>query len=117
MRPTASPFTSTPSYRRCARRIVCVAPNPSLRDASCCRGEGAQGLALDVRDRERVAGHQAGHRRRGGGLGAEVELVELAAVEMGQAGAEGGAGGGLEFGINGPVFLRLLRPPLGPAAP
>ena len=36
IRPTVSPPSVMPSYSFCAVRMVRVAPNPSLRDASCC---------------------------------------------------------------------------------
>ena len=63
-------------------------------------------LLLDGGDRERVAGLDRGDGALGRGLVAEVELVELLAVELGQPGREGRAGGVRELGLDGPVFLR-----------
>ncbi len=34
---------STPSYRRCATRMVCAGAKPSLRLASCCRVDVVKG--------------------------------------------------------------------------
>ena len=69
-------------------------------------------FALDGRDSE-GAGFD-------GGLGAvaefcvvEVELVEALAIEVGEAGGEGGAGWGEEVGLDGPVFERAERLDLG----
>ena len=61
------------------------------------------GLRLDGRDGE-VAGLDRGDGAGGGGLVGEVELVELPAVEDGEAGIEGVAARGGEEGLDGPVL-------------
>src|SRR5690606_29042620 len=50
-------------------------------------------LALDRYDGEGIAGLEPRDRRPGGSLVGEVELVEPAPVEMGEAGGEAGSRG------------------------
>jgi hypothetical protein len=105
----------------------------ALRDAHRGRGADAQlarGLLLQGRGderRRRVATHLAavdrGHRKGAafdlslGRLRAllvvEVELLELAAIEMGEAGLQGLLLGGAEDGIDRPVFAGLEDLDLG----
>ena len=90
----------------------------------------ARGLLLQGRGdegRRRVAPHLAAvDRRHGEGaaldltlgllgprLGVEIELVELAAVEMGEAGLQGLFLGGAEEGVDRPVFAALEDLDLG----
>jgi hypothetical protein len=75
-------------------------------------GEGRQRVApraflFDRRDAVRIARRDRRDGALGGGLIAEVELVELLAVEMGEAAGEALAGRRTELAVDGPVFLRL----------
>ena len=70
-------------------------------------GEGRVGIALhrltlDGGHGERRAGFHLGDRRLGIGFGRQVELVELLAVEMGQARGELGSVGSGEDRLDGP---------------
>ncbi len=71
-------------------------------------GEGGGRVALDPPLLDRNHGEIAGLDRclgaHGAGFVGQVELVELAAIEMGQPGAEGGTLGRLEAALDGPVF-------------
>ena len=71
---------------------------PSLRDASCCKVDvvnGAGGLRFTRRRStdatENCPASAAARRQR---RGVQIELVELLAIQMGELGGEGRAGGG-----------------------
>ena len=101
-------------------RMAVAAPKPSLREASCCRVEvmkGGGGLRRTWRrsidgDREGAALDLA-LGLLGALLGVEVELVELAAVEMGEAGLQRLLLGGAEQRVDRPVFAGLEDLDLG----
>src|SRR5690606_19873467 len=61
-------------------------------------------LLLDLADLE-VAGLDGGHGGLRCTLVAEIQAVELAPVELGEAGGEGLALTGAEIGLDAPVFL------------
>src|SRR6185437_13971588 len=81
-------------------------------------GEGRLRVALDLAPLDlgdgeaRSAADLVGCRPRGR-LGREAELVELLAVEMGEAREEALARGGAELDLDRPVFARLERLDLG----
>ena len=92
-------------------RMAVAAPKPSLREASCCRVEvmkGGGGLRRTWRRSIDGDGEGAALDLALGLLGAllgvEVELVELAAVEMGEAGLQRLLLGGAEQHVDRPVF-------------
>jgi len=68
---------------------------------------------LELGDRIAGLGRDRGDGVLGQRLGVEVELVELMAVEMGQAGREGGARPGLERAFDRPVFAGAEHLDLG----
>ena len=81
-------------------------------------GEGGEGvaahrLALDGGNVERRPGRDLGSGRLGRRLIGQVELLQLAAVEMGQARREDGPVLGREDHGDGPIFLRLEGLDLG----
>ena len=76
------------------------------------RRVAADALFLDLADAE-LAGFDRRLGARGVGGGGEVEFIELFAVELGEAGGEGGAGRGLEMGGDIPIFARLESLDLG----
>ena len=93
---------------------------PSLREASCCRVEVVKGGAgwrrcdlLSTLCDDEAAAFERSLEAHGGGFVGNVELLELLAVDGGEAGEEGLVLGGGKLGGERPIFLGLEGLDLG----